>query len=126
VVERHGRDANLLIGSVLVPEAAIPKVSMEDMKKSIRPGSVVVDINIDQGGCFKMLRPTSHADLVYTEHGVIHYCVNNINATMPYTLKLANIGWREAQQSDPRFVEGLDVHAGKVTYQSVAYAVGID
>ena len=124
-VERHVRDADLVIGSVLVPGAAAPKVVTEEMIKSMRPDSVVVDIAIDQGGCFETSRPTSHADPVYTEHGVIHYCVTNMpgavaqtstfalnNATMPYTLKLANMGWREALQSDPGFLEGLNVQAG--------------
>ena len=138
-VERHVRDADLVIGSVLVPGAAAPKVVTEEMIKSMRPDSVVVDIAIDQGGCFETSRPTSHADPVYTEHGVIHYCVTNMpgavaqtstfvlnNATMPYTLKLANMGWREALQSDPGFLDGLNVHAGMVTYQAVADAVDMD
>ena len=99
----------------------------------------MVDIAIDQGGCFETSQPTSHADPIYTELGVIHYCVTNMpgpvaqtstfalnNATIPFTLKLANMEWREALQSDPGFLEGLNVHAGKVTYQAVADAVGMD
>ncbi len=138
-VERHVRDADLVIGSLLVPGAAAPKVVTEEMIKSMRPGSVVVDIAIDQGGCFETSRPTSHADPVCTDHGVIHYCVTNMpgavaqtstfalnNATMPYTLKLANMGWREALQSDPGFLDGLNVHAGMVTYQAAADAVDMD
>ena len=138
-VERHVSDADLVIGSVLVPGAAAPKVVTEEMIKAMRPGSVVVDIAIDQGGCFETSRPTSHADPVYTEHGVIHYCVTNMpgavaqtstfalnNATLPYTLKLANMGWREALKSDAGFLEGLNVHDGKVTYEAVADAVGMD
>ena len=138
-VERHVRDADLVIDSVLVPGAAAPKVVTEEMIKSMRPGSIVVDIAIDQGGCFETSRPTNHAYPVYTEHGVIHYCVTNMpgavaqtstfalnNATMPFTSKLANMAWREALQSDPGFLEGLNVHTGKVTYQAVADAVGMD
>ncbi len=138
-VERHVTDADLVIGSVLVPGAAAPKVVTEEMIKAMRPGSVVVDIAIDQGGCFETSRPTSHSDPVYTKHGVIHYCVTNMpgavaqtstfalnNATLPYTLKLADRGWQDALSSDPGFLEGLNVHAGKVTYQAVAEAVGMD
>ena len=138
-VERHVTDADLVIGSVLVPGAAAPKVVTEEMIKAIRPGSVVVDIAIDQGGCFETSRPTSHSDPVYTKHGVIHYCVTNMpgavaqtstfalnNATLPYTLKLADRGWKDALSSDPGFLEGLNVHAGKVTYEAVAEAVGMD
>lgn len=138
-VERHVTDADLVIGSVLVPGAAAPKVVTEEMIKAMRPGSVVVDIAIDQGGCFETSRPTSHSDPVYTKHGVIHYCVTNMpgavaqtstfalnNATLPYTLKLADRGWQDALSSDPGFLEGLNVHAGKVTYEAVAEAVGMD
>ena len=138
-VERHVADADLVIGSVLVPGAAAPKVVTEEMIKSMRPGSVVVDIAIDQGGCFETSRPTSHDNPVYTKHGVVHYCVTNMpgavaqtstfalnNATLPYTLKLANQGWKNALLSDPGFLEGLNVHEGKVTYEAVAEAVGMD
>ena len=138
-VERHVADADLVIGSVLVPGAAAPKVVTEEMIKSMRPGSVVVDIAIDQGGCFETSRPTSHDDPVYTKHGVVHYCVTNMpgavaqtstfalnNATLPYTLKLADLGWKKALLSDPGFLEGLNVHEGKVTYEAVAEAVGMD
>jgi len=138
-VERHVADADLVIGSVLVPGAAAPKVVTEEMIKSMRPGSVVVDIAIDQGGCFETSRPTSHDDPIYTKHGVVHYCVTNMpgavaqtstfalnNATLPYTLKLADLGWKKALLSDPGFLEGLNVHEGKVTYEAVAEAVGMD
>ncbi len=112
-VERHVRDADLVIGSVLVPRAAAPKVVTEEMIKSIRPSAVSLDNAIDQDGCFKTSRPTSYADTVYTEDGVIHYCITNMrgvvaqtsafalkNATMPYMLKPANMGWREALYSE--------------------------
>ena len=118
-VERHVKDADLVIGSVLVPRAAAPKVVTEEMIKSIRPS---LDNAIDQGGCFETSGPTSHADTVYTEDGVIHYCITNMravvaqasafalnNATMPYMLKPANMGWREALYSDPGFLQGLKV-----------------
>ena len=88
-VERHVRDADLVIGSVLGPGAAVTNVSMEEMIKSMRPGSVVVDIAIDQGGCFETSRPTSHADPVYTEHGVIPYCVTNMPGAVAQTSTVA-------------------------------------
>ncbi len=132
---QRGRSGHRLRGC----RAAAPKVVTEEMIKAMRPGSVVVDIAIDQGGCFETSRPTSHSDPVYTKHGVIHYCVTNMpgavaqtstfalnNATLPYTLKLADRGWQDALSSDPGFLEGLNVHAGKVTYQAVAEAVGMD
>jgi alanine dehydrogenase len=138
-IESHVADADLVIGSVLVPGAAAPKVVTEEMIKSMRPGSVVVDIAIDQGGCFETSRPTSHDEPVYTKHGVVHYCVTNMpgavaqtstvalnNATLPYTLKLADQGWKKALSSDLGFFEGLNIHAGKVTYETVAEAVGMD
>ncbi|MBG06971.1 MAG: hypothetical protein CMM59_23190 [Rhodospirillaceae bacterium] len=138
-VERHVSDADLVIGSVLVPGAAAPKVVTEDMIKAMRPGSVVVDIAIDQGGCFETSRPTSHDDPIYTKHGVVHYCVTNMpgavaqtstyalnNATLPYTLRLADQGWKSALGDDPHFLAGLNVHAGKVTYEAVATALGLE
>jgi len=138
-VERHVADADLVIGSVLVSGAAAPKVVAEEMIKSMRPGSVVVDTAIDQGGCFETSRPTSHDDPFYTKHAVVHYCVTNMpgavaqtstfalnNATMPYTLKLAGLGWKKAFLSDPGFLEGLNVHERKATYEAIAEAVGMD
>ena len=115
-VERHVADADLVIGSVFVTGAAAPKVVTEEMIKSMRPGSVVVDIAIDQGGCFETSRLTSHDNPVYTKHGVVYYCVTNMpgsvaqtstfalnNATLPYTLQLVDQGWKKALLSDPGF-----------------------
>jgi alanine dehydrogenase len=129
----------LVIGSVLVPGAAAPKVVTEEMIKSMRPGSVVVDIAIDRGGCFETYRPNSHDDPIYTKHDVLHYCVTNMpgavaqtstfalnNATLSYTLELADLGYKKALLNDPGFLEVLNVHEGKVTYEAVAEAVGMD
>ncbi len=138
-VERQVAEADLVIGAVLVPGAAAPKLVTAEMIASMRPGSVVVDIAIDQGGCFETSRPTSHAEPVYTVDGVIHYCVTNMpgavartstfslnNATLPYTVRLADRGWKGAAEADPGFLEGLNVHAGRVTHDAVAEAVGLD
>ncbi|MDP6388346.1 MAG: alanine dehydrogenase [Alphaproteobacteria bacterium] len=138
-VERNVADADLVIGSVLVPGAAAPKVVTEAMIKAMRPGSVVVDIAIDQGGCMETSRPTTHADPVYTEHGVIHYCVTNMpgavahtstfalnNATLPYVITLADKGYRQALADDPGLMEGLNVHEGRVTYEAVARDLRMD
>jgi alanine dehydrogenase len=109
------------------------------MTELMRPGSVVVDIAIDQGGCFETSRPTSHDDPIYTKHGVVHYCITNMsgavkqtstftltNATLPYTLKLADQSWKEALSSDSGFLEDLNVHKGKVTCDAIAETVGMD
>jgi len=132
------RRADLLIGAVLVPGAAAPKLVTRDMVKSMKTGSVLVDIAIDQGGCCETSRPTSHSHPTYVEEGVIHYCVTNMpgavsrtstfslnNATLPYVLALADYGWRRATSHDPYFKAGLNVHAGKLTCQPVAEAQGL-
>ena len=138
-IEELVTHADLVVGAVLVPGAAAPKLVTEDMVRKMRKGSVMVDIAIDQGGCFETSRPTSHSDPTYVVDDVVHYCVTNMpgavartstfalnNATLPYTLKLANQGWKNALLSDPGFLEGLNVHEGKVTYEAVAEAVGMD
>lgn len=138
-IERHVSNADLVIGAVLVPGAAAPKLVTDDMVKTMRPGSVMVDIAIDQGGCFETSRPTTHADPVYKVHDVVHYCVTNMpgavartatqalnNATLPYVLKLANEGYRTALTGDPRFLEGLNIYQGRVTYEAVARDLGLD
>ena len=113
--------------------------SLEEMVRKMQPGAVMVDIAIDQGGCFETSRPTTHADPVYKVHDVVHYCVTNMpgavartstqalnNATLPYVLRLANDGYRQALGDDPDFREGLNVHEGKVTYEAVAQDLGLD
>jgi alanine dehydrogenase len=132
------RRADLLIGAVLVPGAAAPKLVTRDMVKTMKTGSVLVDIAIDQGGCSETSRPTSHSDPVYTVDGVIHFCVTNMpgavartstfalnNATLPFVLALADKGWRKAVADDPHLRNGLNVHAGKLTCQPVAEAQGL-
>jgi alanine dehydrogenase len=137
-IERAVVDADLVIGSVLVPGAAAPKLVTEAMIKRMRPGSVVVDIAIDQGGCFETSRPTTHADPVYVQHGVTHYCVTNMpgavarssaqalnNATLPYVRALADLGWQKAVAADPGLRNGLNVHEGRVVHPAVARDLGL-
>lgn len=135
----HVTNADLVIGAVLVPGAAAPKLVTRDMLKEMRPGSVVVDVAIDQGGCFETSRPTTHNEPTYVEEGVVHYCVANMpggvsrtsafalnNATLPFTLALADKGYRQALQDDPHLLNGLNVHCGDITYKAVADALGYD
>ena len=132
------RRADLVIGAVLVPGAAAPKLVTREMVASMKPASVIVDIAIDQGGCFETSRPTSHSAPTYVEQGVTHYCVTNMpgavartstfalnNATLPFALALADKGWRKAIADDPHLRNGLNVHAGKVTCRPVAEALGL-
>ncbi|NNE81634.1 MAG: alanine dehydrogenase [Silicimonas sp.] len=131
--------ADLVIGAVLIPGAAAPKlVSREDLK-TMKPGAALVDVAIDQGGCFETSKATTHADPIYEVDGIMHYCVANMpgavartstialtNATMPFLLSLADKGWAQACADDPHLLEGLNVHAGKLTYYAVGRALGID
>lgn len=132
-IERQVIAADLVIGAVLVPGAAAPKLITRDMVKRMRPGSVFVDIAIDQGGCSETSRPTTHANPVYVDEGVVHYCVTNMpgavartstialnNATLPFVIALADKGVVAALRADPHLRAGLNVHAGKLTYQAVA------
>ncbi|MEU7804663.1 alanine dehydrogenase [Micromonospora arborensis] len=138
-VERAVLDADLVIGAVLVPGAKAPKLISNELVSRMKPGSVLVDIAIDQGGCFEDSRPTTHADPVYKVHESIFYCVANMpgavpntstyaltNVTLPYALELANHGWREALRRDPALGLGLNTHDGHVTYGPVAEAHGMD
>ena len=131
-------EADLVIGAVLVPGAAAPKLVTREMVRQMRPGSVVVDIAIDQGGCLETSRPTSHAAPTYIEEGVVHYCVTNMpgavartstlalgNATLPFALALADKGWRQAVIDDKHLLAGLNVHAGHITYEAVARDLGL-
>ncbi|MDG4809317.1 alanine dehydrogenase [Micromonospora sp. WMMD1120] len=137
-VERAVLDADLVIGAVLVPGAKAPKLISNELVSRMKPGSVLVDIAIDQGGCFEDSRPTTHADPVYKVHDSIFYCVANMpgavpntstyaltNVTLPYALELANQGWREALRNDPALALGLNTHDGQVTYGPVAEAHGM-
>ncbi len=134
-IERAVLDADLVIGAVLVPGAKAPKLISNELVSRMKPGSVLVDIAIDQGGCFEDSRPTTHADPVYTVHDSIFYCVANMpgavpntstyaltNVTLPYALELANHGWREASRRDPALALGLNTHDGHVVYGPVAEA----
>ena len=130
-------EADMVVGAVLIPGAAAPKLIHRDQLSKMKPGSVIVDVAIDQGGCFETSKATTHADPTYIVDDVVHYCVANMpgavartstfalnNATLPFTLALANKGWKQACHDDPHLAAGLNVHAGQVTYQAVADALG--
>jgi alanine dehydrogenase len=137
-VEREVLAADLVIGAVLVPGAATPKLVTRDMVRGMRAGSVLVDISIDQGGCFETSRPTTHADPTYVVDGVIHYCVTNMpgavartstfalnNATLPFALALAGKGWRKAMAEDSHLRAGLNVAKGRIAHEAVAAGLGV-
>ena len=138
-VEEYVLAADLVVGAVLVPGAAAPKVVTEAQVKRMKRGSVLCDVAIDQGGCFETSHATTHAKPTYRVHQVVHYCVANMpggvartstfalnNATLPFTVRLANNGVKKALGDDPHLKEGLNVMAGKVTYEAVAEALGYD
>ena len=131
-------DADLIVGSVLIPGAKAPKLVTRDMLKLMKKGTVIVDVAIDQGGCFETSRPTTHENPVYEVDGIVHYAVANIpgavartstfaltNATLPYALKLADMGWKAACRKYPDLCEGLNVVDGKVVYKGVAEAFNL-
>ena len=137
-IERAIADADMVIGAVLVPGARAPRLVSNEQVSRMRPGSVLVDIAIDQGGCFEDSRPTTHADPTYRVHDSVFYCVANMpgavphtstyaltNVTLPYAIELANRGWREALRSDRALGLGLNTHGGAVTYAPVAEAHGL-
>lgn len=130
--------SDLVIGAVLVPGAKAPHLVTRDMLKLIKRGTILVDVAIDQGGCFETSRPTTHSEPIYEVDGIIHYCVANIpgavpqtstlaltNATLPYAIRLADKGWKEACREDPGLADGLNVVDGKVTFKAVADAFGL-
>ena len=136
-LERHVLEADLVIGGVLIPGAAAPKLVTAEMVTAMKPGSVIVDVAIDQGGCCETSKPTTHADPTYVVDEVVHYCVANMpggvprtstfalnNVTLPHILALANNGYRVALEQDPHLCKGLNVHAGKVTCLEVATDLG--
>jgi alanine dehydrogenase len=136
-IEEEALQADLVIGAVLVHGAKAPKLISNDLVNQMKPGSVLVDIAIDQGGCFEDSRPTTHAEPTFKVHDSIFYCVANMpgavpftstyalsNATLKYALALANFGWREALRKDSGLALGLNVHEGKIYYQAVADAHG--
>ncbi len=137
LVAENVYSAHLVIGAVLVPGARAPRLVTRDMLERMKPGAVLVDVAIDQGGCFETSRPTTHADPTYVVDGIVHYCVANMpggvprtstfalnNATLPYVLQLADRGWQAALAADPHLRNGLNVCAGRVTHPQVAAALG--
>jgi alanine dehydrogenase len=138
-IERHVRDADLVIGGVLIPGAAAPKLVTRDHLTTMRKGSVLVDVAIDQGGCFETSKPTTHAEPTYIVDDIVHYCVANMpgavprtstfalnNATLPFTLALADKGAKRAMLDNHHLLEGLNVYRGNVTYEDVARELGYE
>ncbi|GAA1556919.1 alanine dehydrogenase [Actinomadura kijaniata] len=138
-VEQQCREADLVIGAVLIPGAKAPKLVSNELVSRMKPGSVLVDIAIDQGGCFADSRPTTHADPTYKVHESVFYCVANMpgsvpntstyaltNVTLPYAVQIANKGWKDALRDDPALALGLNTHDGALTYAQVAEAHGLD
>ena len=134
-IRKELTDTDLVIGSVLIPGAKTPHLVTRDMVPLLKKGSVMVDVAIDQGGCFETSHPTTHTDPIYEVDGVVHYAVANIpgavpmtstialsNATLPYAIKLANMGWREACKADKALAQGLNIVNGKVVFPGVAEA----
>ena len=131
--------ADMVVGAVLIPGAAAPKLVTREQLSIMKPGAAIVDVAIDQGGCFETSRATTHEDPIYDVDGIMHYCVANMpgavartstialgNATMPFMLALADKGWRQACSDDPHLLEGLNVHAGQLTYFAVGKALEMD
>ena len=136
-IEHYAVEADLVVGAVLIPGASAPRLISRDLVTRMKKGAVLVDVAIDQGGCFETSRPTTHKDPTYVVDGVVHYCVANMpggvartstvaltNATLPYALKLANQGVINALLQDPHLRNGLNVHNGKVTHEAVASSLG--
>jgi alanine dehydrogenase len=137
-IRRLIRKADAVIGSVLIPGAKTPKLVTRDMLKTMKKGSILVDVAIDQGGCFETSKATTHKDPVYTIDGIIHYCVGNMpgavartsalaltNATLPYAVEIANKGWKKAMQENPEIRKGANVIKGEITFKGVADAFGL-
>jgi alanine dehydrogenase len=133
------RTADVVVGAVLIPGAKAPKLITREMLKTMKPGAVLVDVAIDQGGCFETSKATTHGDPIYVVDGVVHYCVANMpgavprtstmaltNATLPYAVEIANKGWKAAMQESNEFKLGANVIDGKITYKAVADAFGLD
>ena len=138
-LRKYARDADLIIGAVLVPGAAAPKLLTRDIIHDMEPGSVFVDVAIDQGGSSETSRPTTHQDPIYVEGNVVHYCVTNMpgavprtsafalnNATLPFTLALANQGYKKAMLQDNGLLNGLNIHQGRITHPAVAKDLGYE
>ncbi len=137
-VRRLIKEADVVVGAVLIPGAKAPRLITREMLKTMKKGSVLVDVAIDQGGCFETSKATTHGEPIYTVDGVVHYCVANMpgavpktstlaltNATLPYAVEIANKGWKKAMQENPEIKLGANVVKGKVTYEGVADAFGL-
>ena len=129
----------MVVGAVLIPGAKAPRLITRDMLKTMKEGAVLIDVAIDQGGCFETSKPTTHSDPIYTVEGVVHYCVANMpgalpktstlaltNATLPYAVEIANKGWQKAFKENPEIKNGANVVRGKVTHEGVADAFGLE
>jgi alanine dehydrogenase len=127
------KDADLVIGAVLIPGSRTPKLITEKIVSSMKPGAVIVDVSVDQGGCVETTRPTTHENPTFLKHGVVHYCVTNMpgavgrtstyalaNVTLPYIKQLADKGWRLAMIENPTLMKGLNIARGKVVYKAIA------
>jgi alanine dehydrogenase len=138
-IDRHIKDSDLVIGGVLIPGAAAPKLVNREHLATMRKGSVLVDVAIDQGGCFETSHATTHAEPTYVVDDIVHYCVANMpgavprtstfalnNATLPFVLALAKKGAKQAMADDPHLMEGLNIHRGMVTYEDVAHDLNYD
>jgi len=133
------KEADLLIGAVLVPGSRTPRLVTRDMVKTMKPGAVIVDVSVDQGGCIETTRPTTHGEPTFVEYDVVHYCVTNIpgavgrtssyalaNVTLLYVLELANKGWKKAMRENPALLRGLNIAGDKVTFKAVADAFDLE
>jgi alanine dehydrogenase len=133
------KEADLLVGAVLVPGSRTPRLVTRDMVKTMKPGAVIVDVSVDQGGCVETTRPTTHSQPTFVEYDVVHYCVTNIpgavgrtssyalaNVTLPYVLELAGKGWKKAMRENPVLLKGLNIAGDKVTFKAVADAFNLE
>lgn len=138
-IEQYVLEADLVVGAVLVAGASAPQIVSRELLTQMKPGSVMVDVSIDQGGCFESSRPTTHNEPTYVESGVVHYCVTNMpgavpytstkalnNATLPFVLDIANKGYKRALMEDRHLMNGLNIHIGHVTHEAVASDLGLD
>jgi alanine dehydrogenase len=138
-IRRLLKEADLVVGAVLIPGAAAPKLITRDMLKLMKKGSVIVDVAIDQGGCVETAKPTTHDNPIYEVDGIVHYCVANMpgavsntstkaltSVTLPYALEIADKGYRKAAKENPEIAKGINILKGKVTYKAVAEAFGLE
>jgi alanine dehydrogenase len=138
-IRDNAREADLLIGAVLLTGGRTPRLVTRDVVKSMKPGAVIVDVAVDQGGCIETTHPTTHADPTFEEYGVVHYCVTNMpgavgrtssyalcNVTLPYVLQLANKGWKRAMKENPALLNGLNIANGKITFEAIANAFNLE